>query len=149
MGSYSYEVRIAAPPGSVYDLYTDLDRVGEWQEGSPRITDRSGDPRRAGSTYTTRRGRVAAASAVIVSERPTTHVVKLEGAMGLRAELTSRLVPEQEGTRLTVELDARWRWPFVGRLLEKVIFNPRIARRELTKLKEIVEREHRKATSSS
>jgi hypothetical protein len=34
----------------------------------------------------------------------------------------------------------------VGRFLEKAIFNPRVARRELAKLKEIAEREHRAAT---
>jgi hypothetical protein len=83
---------------------------------------------------------------VIASERPTTHVVRFEGAMGLRAELTSRFEREQEGTRLTVELVATWRSPLVGRFLEKAIFNPRVARRELAKLKEIAEREHRAAT---
>lgn len=36
MGSYSYAVSIAAPPERVYDLYTDLDRVAEWQEGRSR-----------------------------------------------------------------------------------------------------------------
>lgn len=35
MGTYSDAIWIAAPPDSVYDLYTDLDRVGEWQEGKP------------------------------------------------------------------------------------------------------------------
>jgi len=83
---------------------------------------------------------------VIVAERPTTHVVQLEGSMGLHAEITSRFVREQEGTRLTIELDARWRSPLVGRVLEKAIFHPRTARRELAKLKEIAEREHRAAS---
>lgn len=147
MGSYSYAIWIAAPPESVYDLATDLDRVGEWQEGNPTITDRSGDPRRAGSTYTTRRGRAGAGrSRVILSERPTTHVVQIEGAMGLRAEITSRFVGERDGTRMTIELHARWSSPLVGRVIEKAIFNPRIARRELATLEEIAEREHRAAS---
>lgn len=146
MGTYSYAIWIAAPPDGVYDLYTDLDRVGEWQEGKPTITDRSGDRDRPGYTYTTRRGRSTTGSAVIVAERPMTHVVHLEGALGLHAEITSRFVREQEGTRMTIELDARWRSPLVGRVLEKAIFDPRTARRELAKLKEIAEREHRAAS---
>ena len=142
MGSYSYSVWIAAPPERVYDLYTDLDRVAEWQEGRPRITDRSGEQSRAGSTYTTRRGPSSARSQVIVAERPTEQVVEISGALGLQAVLTSRFAPEDRGTRMTVELDARWGKPLLGSVLEKAIFNPRTARRELAKLKEIAEREH-------
>ena len=124
MGSYSYAVRIAAPPERVYDLYTDLDRAAEWQEGRPRIVDRSGEPGRAGSTYTIRRGPSSARSEVIVAERPTEHVVEIHGALGLRAMITAGFVPEDRGTRMTVELDARWGRPLIGRVLEKAIFNP-------------------------
>jgi uncharacterized protein YndB with AHSA1/START domain len=141
MGSYSYTVWIAAQPERVYDLYTDLDRVAEWQEGRPRITDRSGEQGVAGSTYTTRRGPSSARSRVIVAERPTEQVVEINGALGLRAVLTSRFEPEDRGTRMTVELDARWGKPRLGRALEKAVFNPRTARRELAKLKEIAERD--------
>ena len=136
---------IAAPPERVYDLCTDLDRVAEWQEGHPRIIDRSGEQSRGGSTYTTRRGPSAARSEVIVAERPTKHVVETHGALGLRAVISSRFVPEDLGTRMTVALDARWGRPMVGRVLEKAIFAPRTAKRELAKLKEIAEREHRAA----
>jgi uncharacterized protein YndB with AHSA1/START domain len=145
LGNSSYSVWIAAPPERVYDLFTDLDRVGEWQEGRPKIIDRSGQPSRAGSTYTTRRGPSAARSDVIVAERPTEHVVQIHGAIGLRAVITSRFVPENSGTRMTVDLDARWGRPMLGRVLDKAIFNPRTARRELSTLKEIAEREHRAA----
>lgn len=103
MGSYSYSVWIAAPPERVYDLYTDLDRVAERQGGHPRISDRSGEQSRAGSTYTTRRGPSAARSEVIVAERPTEHVVEIHGTLGLRAVITSRFVPEDRGSRMTVE----------------------------------------------
>ena len=142
MGNYSYSVWIAAPPERVYDLSADLDRVAEWQEGRPRITDRSGEQGRARSTYTMRRGPSSARSEVIVAERPTEHVVETHGALGLRAVITSRFVPESGGTRMTVELDARWGKPLLGRVLEKAIFNPRTTRRELATLKEIAEREH-------
>jgi uncharacterized protein YndB with AHSA1/START domain len=146
MATHSYAVWIAAPRERVYDLYTDLDRIGEWQEGNPRITDLSGDPSRAGATYMTRRGRSANRSEVIVAERPTKHVVRIDGPMGLRAEITSQFAPEEHGTRLTIGLDARWRSPLLGRVLEWAIFNPRTARRELSKLKAIAEREDRDKT---
>jgi hypothetical protein len=45
---------------------------------------------------------------------------------------------------LTIVLDARWRSSLLGRVLEwAMIFNPRIARRELGRLEEIAEREDR------
>ena len=145
MGTHSYAVWIEAPPERVYDLYTDLDRIGEWQEGNPRITDLFGHPSRAGSTYITHRGRFASRSEVIVAERPTTHVVRSDGPMGLRAEITSQFAPAENGTRLTIGLEPRWR-SLLGRVLEWVIFHPRIARRELGKLKAIAEREDRVKT---
>jgi len=119
MGAYRYAIWIAASPERVYGLYTDLDRVAEWQDGNPRITDVSGDPSRAGATYTVRRGRSAVRSEVIVAERPTRHVVRMDGLLGLRAEIFSQFAPEGQGTRLTIGLDARggspcsgasWRW---------------------------------------
>lgn len=146
MGTHSYPVWIAAPPERVYDLYTDLDRIGEWQEGNPRITDLSGDPRRAGSTYMTRRGRFASRSEVVVAERPTKHVVRIDGPKGLRAEITSQFAPEEQGTQLTIGLDARWGSPLLGRVVEWAIFNRRTARRELGKLKALAEREDRGKT---
>src|SRR6266498_1547606 len=109
MGAYRYAIWIAASPERVYGLYTDLDRVA----------DVSGDPSRAGATYTVRRGRSAVRSEVIVAERPTRHVVRMDGLLGLRAEIFSQFAPEGQGTRLTIGLDARggspcsgasWRW---------------------------------------
>ena len=146
MGTHSYAVWIAARPEGVYDLYTDLDRIGEWQDGNPRITDLSGDPSRSGSTYMTRRGRLASRSEVIVADRPTKHVVRINGPKGLRAEITSQFAPEEQGTRVTIGLDARWGSPLLGRIVEWAIFNPRTARRELGKLKAIAEREDRDKT---
>jgi hypothetical protein len=85
---------------------------------------------------------------VIVADRPTTHVVRMDASMGLQAEITSRFASEEQGTRMTIELDARWKSPLVGRVLELAIFNPRVARRELGKLMAIAEREHRSADPS-
>ena len=142
MGTHSYAVWIAARPEGVYDLNTDLDRIGEWQDGNPRITDLSGDPSRSGSTYMTRRGRLASRSEVIVADRPTKHVVRINGPKGLRAEITSQFAPEEQGTRVTIGLDARWGSPLLGRVVERAIFNRRNALRELGKLRLIAEREH-------
>jgi uncharacterized protein YndB with AHSA1/START domain len=141
VGTYRYAIWIAAPPGRVYDLYTDLSRIAEWEAGNPRVTEISGDPNRAGATYSVRRGRSASRSEVTVAERPTRHAVRVEGAVGLRAEITAQFAPMEHGTRLTVGLQAQWRSALLGRMIELVIFNPRIARRELSKLKAIAERE--------
>jgi uncharacterized protein YndB with AHSA1/START domain len=140
MGTHRHTIWIAAPPERVYDLYTNLDRIAEWQEGHPRVTEVSDDVGQAGTTYTVRRGRWASRSEIIAADRPAKHLVRIEGAMGLRAEITSRFEPEKNGTRLTIGLDARWRSPLLGRVLESAFFNPRIARRELGKLKAIAER---------
>jgi hypothetical protein len=78
---------------------------------------------------------------VTVAERPTRHAVRVEGAVGLRADITAQFAPEEHGTRLTVGLQAQWRSALLGRMIELVIFNPRIARRELSKFKAIAERE--------
>jgi hypothetical protein len=147
MGSHRYSMWIAAPPECVYDLYTDLHRVGEWQEGNPTITDVSGDADRAGAAYTVRRGRAASRSEVTVAERPTRQVVRIDGPLGLRAEITSLFTPEGNGTRLTIALQTEWRFAPLGRVLEWVIFNPGIGRRELGKLKVIAEREVRDKTA--
>ncbi len=142
MGTFSYWIWIAAPPEGVYDLYTDIDRIGEWQEGKPRITERSGDARRAGSSHVTRRGPFASRSEVVVADRPTRQVVKVDGPLGLHAEIGSEFESEKRGTRLTVRLDARWERRALGRVLEWAVFNQRTARRELDNLKVIAEREH-------
>ena len=141
VGSQSYSVWIAAPPERVYDLYTNVDRIAEWQEGDPKITRLSGDGKGAGSTYLSRRGRFSSQFEVITADRPTSHVVEFNGPAGLRAALTAEFSTANEGTQLTLNLNARWRSPFLGRILEQVIFNRRTANRELGNLKGLAERE--------
>ena len=109
----------------------------------PRITDISGDPGRAGSTYISRRGRFGSRFELMTAERPASQVVEFDGPMGLRAEMSSQFAPEEGGTKLTISLIARWRFPLLGRILELAIFNPRIAKRELGRLKALAEREER------
>jgi uncharacterized protein YndB with AHSA1/START domain len=142
LGSQSYSIWIAAPPERVFDLYTDLDRIGEWQEGHPQITDVSGDPSEAGSSYISRRGRLASRFEVVAADRPSRHVVAFDGPAGLRAELNAGFAAVNNGTQLTLHLDARWRSPLLGRILEMAVFNRRIANRELGKLKGLAEREY-------
>jgi uncharacterized protein YndB with AHSA1/START domain len=141
MGAQRFAIWIAVPPERVYDLYTDLERVAEWQDGNPRVTDISGDPNRAGTTYTVRRGPLASRSEVILAERPIRHVVRVGGPIGLHAEVSAQFAPEGQGTRFTVGLQAEWRFALLGRMFEWVIFNPRTAHRELGKLKAIAERD--------
>jgi len=147
MGKWRHVISIAASPERVFDIYTDLTRVPEWQEGKPTITDISGDIDRVGTTYVVQRGRFASRSEVLVTDRPTHHVVRIDGAFGLRAEVASELESDRAGTRLTLTLEAQWRHPLLGRVLERAVFNPRIARRELDMLKALAEREEAESES--
>jgi hypothetical protein len=129
LGSQSYSIWIAAPPGTVYDLYTDLDRIDEWQEGNLKSRTSPG---------TQETNRVPATSRAEVDLRAgsrlwppigrDTHVVSFGGPAGLRAELKAEFASRNGGTQLTLGLDARWRSPLVGRILEMAVFNPRIAK---------------------
>jgi uncharacterized protein YndB with AHSA1/START domain len=143
MGELMYSVWIKAVPAQVWPTYVDPNRIAEWQTGKPVIGDVRGAPGEPCSTYVSRRGRLAARTTVLRSDVPAQLVTRTDAYLGLQLELTSRLTDRAGGTDL--ELTAETHWPpgrrLVGKLVERIILSPREARKELTTLKMIIERE--------
>jgi uncharacterized protein YndB with AHSA1/START domain len=102
MSTYQFGLRIDAPPDLVFDLWTDLDRMGEWIGGVTKVTDVSGPPGEAGTTYTTWFGNVSSRTEVLEAERPKIIRTRF-GSWLLRGESKATFEPEGDGTRLTQE----------------------------------------------
>ena len=143
MREREYSVAIYAEPEQVWPTYVDPRRIPEWQTGKPVIVDVRGDGAGPGSTYVSRRGRFAARTRVLVAERPRRIVTGTEAYLGLRLRVSSTLSGLPGGTRL--DLRVQTQWPpglrLLGRLVERVILDPREASKELRNLKALVERE--------
>ena len=148
MGEYAYWIWIKATPTQVWRTYVDPTRIPEWQTGRPVIGDVHGDPGQPGSTYVSRRGRLAARTTVVASEVPIRLVTETDAYLGLHLEVTSRLSEEAGGTKLC--LTAKSHWPrgrrMLGGLVDRAVLSPREADKELKKLKTVIERHaHRDA----
>jgi uncharacterized protein YndB with AHSA1/START domain len=143
MGVVQHSIWIGAAPSTVWDLYTDLDRMSEWQTGDPRVLAIDGCGDQVGTTYAVRRGPGAARTTVTEAVRPSLHGSRTNAYLGLSFDLTARLLPEQGGTRLLLE--AQTHWPrgigLLGRVAEFVFLNGGEADRELERLKVLVESE--------
>ena len=142
MGEHLFWVRIEAPPARVWHTYADPRRIPEWQTGRPVVEDVHGSPGEPGSTYVSRRGRFAARTTVLAATFPVFLATRTDAYLGLRLELTSRLVDRDGGTDL--ELTAVTHWPrgrrLVGRMVDRAILSPREAEKELANLRSVVER---------
>jgi len=143
MGTVQYSIWIAAPQELVWDIYTNLDRIPEWQTGDPHVLEAGGRGAEVGSTYSVRRGPGTSRTTVTEAVRPSLHASRTRAYLGLSFDLTTNLIPENGGTRL--QLRAQTRWPtgleLVGRLVEFVLLNGGEANRERERLKILVERE--------
>jgi len=143
MGTANYSVFIQARPDDVWRVYVDPSRIPDWQTGSPVIEDISGAGDRAGTTYVSRRGPGAARTTVLEASPPRRLVTRTQAYLGLQLDVSSELVPEGEGTRL--ELHVQTAWPrgraLLGKLIELVVLSPSEARKELARLKMLVEQD--------
>lgn len=141
MATHRYAIWIDAPPDLVWEIFTDLDRIPEWQTGDPLVTDASGRGDAVGTTYAVRRGPAVAHTTVLEAAPPSRYQSNTDAYLGLRFELLARLVPEKGGTR--VELEAHTHWPrgmkLLGRLIETVVLSAHEGRREIEQLKVLVE----------
>jgi len=142
MGVLRYSMWIDASPISVWNVFTDLDRIPDWQTGAPRVVDKAGPGDAVGTHYTVRRGPMSSQTTVTVAERPGRYESRTKALLGLQIDLVADLVTRRGGTRLSLE--ARTAWPrglrLLGRALEFVLLSPREANRELANLKAVVER---------
>jgi uncharacterized protein YndB with AHSA1/START domain len=102
MGHYRLSTFVNAPPGHVFALWTDLERIGEWIRGVTRVTDISGPVDQAGTEYTVWFGPMRSRTRVLQAERPRHHRTRFGNAI-LKGETEVWLEPEGDGTRLTQE----------------------------------------------
>jgi len=100
MGAYRFTIHVAAPPGHVFGLWTDLERLKEWIGGLSRITDVSGPLDQVGTRYTAWFGSMASPTEVLAVERPRLFRTRF-GNRILRGESEATFEPDGEGTRLT------------------------------------------------
>ena len=104
MAHYVFTIRIAAPPEHVFDLWTNLERMGEWVGGVTGVTDISGPVDHAGTTYVVRFGPVRSPTEILEAERPRRFATKF-GNWILRGRSSATFEPDGDGTRLTQEFE--------------------------------------------
>ena len=100
MTTHQFTVDIAASIEHVFDLWTDIERMGEWIEGVTRVSDISGPSGQAGTRYTAWFGGMRSASEILAAERPR-HITTRFGSPLLRGETSVTFEPTPTGTRLT------------------------------------------------
>ncbi len=141
--SCSYDIWIEASPAEVWAVYTDLDRIPEWQTGAPRVAEASGSGDLVGTTYVVRRGPMTSRTTITAAAPPAHHASHTQAVLGLTFDLVADLTAEDGGTRLALE--ARTHWPrglgLFGRAVESALLSEREALKELANLKALVERE--------
>ena len=93
----------AAPPGRVFALWTDLDRMKEWVGGVTKVTDLTGPVDRVGTRYVVWFGPVKSPTEVLDVERPRRFGTRF-GSWILRGTNTTTFEPDGDGTRITEEL---------------------------------------------
>lgn len=143
MGALEYSVWIKAAPESVWRAYADPTRIPEWQTGRPVIDDVRGEFGVAGSSYVSRRGRLAARTMVLSADAPRELVTWTDAYFGLQLEVTARLGERSGGTDVHLLVATRWRRGFapLAKIVESAILSPAQARKELDALKALVEAE--------
>lgn len=100
MARYSFTTRVAAPIETVFDLWTNLDRMGEWVGGVTKVTDVTGPIDQVGTRYTTWFGRMRSPTEVIEADRPRLFATRFGNAI-LRGRNRTVLEADGEGTRIT------------------------------------------------
>ncbi len=104
MAHYRFSIHVDAPPDRVFDLWTNLQRMGEWVGGVTGVTDISGPVDRVGTTYIVRFGPVKSPTEVLEAERPRRFATRF-GSWVLRGRSSATFEPDGDGTRLTQEFE--------------------------------------------
>ena len=143
MGVLEYSVWIGAAPELVWRAYVDPTRIPEWQTGRPVIGDVQGEFGVPGSSYVSRRGRLAARTTVLTADGSRELVTRTDAYFGLRFVVASRLSERAGGTDMQLRVMTQWRRGFtsVGKIVERAILSPAEAQKELDNFKALVERE--------
>ena len=143
MGVLEYSVWINATPEQVWQTYANPARIADWQTGKPVVENAQGAPGAPSSTYISRRGPLAARTTVLTADPPNEITTRIDAYLGLQLEVTSRLVRRSGGTDLLIRAETNWsrRHGPIERIVEMAILSPREAQKELTNLRELIERE--------
>jgi uncharacterized protein YndB with AHSA1/START domain len=143
MGTAHYSIWIDASPDRVWDVFTNLERIPDWQTGDPCVIEVSGPGDEVGTTYTVRRGPGTGRTIVTEAVRPTIYASRTDAYLGLSFDLTATLRPDRSGTTLTLRADTHWPrgLRLLGRIVEFAFLNQREANRELERLKVLLEAE--------
>jgi uncharacterized protein YndB with AHSA1/START domain len=104
MAHYTFSIHVAASPEQVFDLWTNLRRMGEWVGGVTGVTDVSGPVDRVGTTYVVHFGPVKSPTEVLETERPRRFATRF-GSWILRGRSSATFEPDGDGTRLTQEFE--------------------------------------------
>jgi uncharacterized membrane protein len=142
-------VHVLAPPDRVFALLTDLRRLPEWAESVVSTDPISAEPMATGHRFRQHvriLGRPLDIDVDVteVSREGPVRAVAYEaaGPGGAWARMRQRVVPEDEGCRVEVELAYVLPGGAVGRLAGRAFgerVNERVARRSLAALKRLVE----------
>jgi len=107
----------------------------------PVIEEVHGSADQPGSSYVSRRRPGAARTTVTKADKPSLLITATEAYFGLRFDVRSSLTPQSSATLL--ELYVETHWPsglgLLGRLVEAAILGPREGRKELGRLKALIE----------
>ena len=102
MAHYTISTLVAAPVDDVFDLWIDVQRMGEWVGGVTGVTDVSGPIDRLGATYVVHFGPVKSPTEVIDVERPHRFATRF-GSWVLRGTSSATFEADVDGTRITQE----------------------------------------------
>ena len=142
MGLRQVSVDIGAPPSRVFDLYTDAQRVGEWQTGVKSI-EATGSLAEVGSRWTVRySGPFSVKGTVLEVERPVRHRQRFSEMLGLvDCTTTARFLSSENGTHATLEMDYVVAGGPIGRLFDGMLGGEIVGRltKDLAGLKAVVE----------
>src|SRR6476469_3702615 len=102
MGHHTLSAHTDATPEQAFDLWTNLDRAGEWVGGLTRVTDVDGPIDHVGTHYTSWFGKMSSPSEVIAVERPRLFRTRFGNRM-LAGENQATFEPDGSGTRIDQE----------------------------------------------
>ena len=102
MSVYRFSVHVAAPQETVFDLWTNLDRMAGWVGGVTKVTDITGPTDQTGTRYTVWFGSMHSTTEILEGVRPRLIRTRFGNRL-LRGETRATFEPDDGGTRLTQE----------------------------------------------
>jgi uncharacterized protein YndB with AHSA1/START domain len=146
MGHISRTIHVEATPEQVFDLFTNPERLREWQVPAAEVKDITGTPGTVGlgwTTATTFAGRkMESHMSATAVERPRSFEVKGTGSGN--ATLRGRFEPAAGGTDVTIESEYAMPLGFIGDAANKLFFEKSYADswdKSLAKFKALAEAE--------